>query len=102
MLGLVSTNRHGMKYLVARPLIDQLLPRSSCNSLRAKSTATSTVPKPTITKKKYSELPDLYAPCGHSTDAVPGSQAISHTHVVLHTPECAPFATTNVHDRLLT
>ena len=94
MLGLVSTNRHRLKYLVARSLLDQSLPQSSCKSLRAKSATTSTVPKPTITKtkKKYSELPTLNAPCGHSTDAVPGSQGISHTHLAPHTSECASFA----------
>ncbi|KAI0004084.1 muts domain V-domain-containing protein [Russula compacta] len=50
---------------------------------------TSTVSKPVITKKKYSELPALHALGEHPPDGVLSSQIISDTHIACHshTPE---------------
>ena len=100
MLGSISTNRNVLKYLVSRPLIDQLSTQSSYQSFRSKSAASCAVSKRTVTKKKYSELPalSLQAACELATDAV----LVSNTSLTLDLPECTPFVTPNVHGRLLT
>jgi len=102
MFPLIPANRHVLKYLVACPLLDQLLVQNSYCSFHSKSPATSTVSKPIKTKKKYSELPTLHALSECPTDAISGSQIILHTHLTLHSHECASFAMPNAYGRLLT
>jgi hypothetical protein len=102
MLGLTSTNRPVLKYLVSHPLFDQISTQSSYRSFRSKSATSGTVSKPVVTKKKYSELPALsphaHAPCEHPTDAVP----VSSTPLMLASPECGLFTMPNVRSHLLT
>jgi len=77
---MLSSPRHALKYhhLVAC-LPEPLATGSYCRSY-SKSTATSAVSKPTITKKKYSELPSLHPLCQTTPNAVLGSETASNTH----------------------
>jgi hypothetical protein len=77
---MLSLTRHALKH---RHL---LLQTSSLYRSYSKSTTTTAAAKPTITKKKYSELPAL---------RVLGSQIVSKTHHARHpdTPECVSLAT---------
>ncbi|KAI0257296.1 muts domain V-domain-containing protein [Lactifluus subvellereus] len=82
MLVLASKNRHALKYPAA---LGHRLARDSHQSFRSKYTATTSISKPTVTKKRYSELPALHALCNHPPDAILGSSAISDTQLACQT-----------------
>ena len=88
MLPLTPKSRNALKYLA---VFDQSL----YHSLHSKSSTTSTLSRPAITKKKYSELPALHAQLERPPDAVLDSQIISNTHNTrrTHAPKCVPFST---------
>jgi hypothetical protein len=69
---MLRSTRHALKY-------HQLLPTGSYCRSCSKSTVTNAVSKPTITKKKYSELPALRPLCETTPNAVLGSEIASNT-----------------------
>jgi hypothetical protein len=88
---MLSSTRHALKYHHLVACLPEQLPTGSYCRSYSKSTATSAVSKPTITKKKYSELPALHPPCQTIPNVVLGSETASNTHHARHPPirECA-------------
>ena len=79
---MLGSTRHALKYHHQVAFLPELLATgSNCRSY-SKSTATDAVSKPTISKKKYSELPALHPLCETSPNAVFGPEVASNTHHV--------------------
>jgi hypothetical protein len=87
---LASRNRYALKYPFSLGHEIALNLQQPCLT---RSTGTATVSKSgvTKTKKRYSELPPLYAQYEHPPDAVLGSPAISDTYITRQSSvsECA-------------
>jgi hypothetical protein len=79
MLGLT---RHALKYHHPLACLPELLATGSYCRPYSKSTTTNAVSKPTVTKKKYSDLPALHPLCETTPNAVLGSEITSNTHRV--------------------
>jgi hypothetical protein len=88
MLVFASKNRHALKYPAS---LGHKLARDLHQSFCSKYTAITSISKPTVTKKRYSELPALHAQCSHPADAVLGSSAVSDARLACQASlsECA-------------
>ncbi len=81
---MLGSTRHALKYHHPVACLPELLATGSYCRSYSKSTATNVVSKPTITKKKYSELPALHPLCETTPNAVLGSEIASNIHHVRH------------------
>lgn len=80
---MLGSTRHVLKCHPLTCLPELLATGSYCRPY-SKSTATNAVSKPTVTKKKYSELPALHPLCETTPNAVLGSEIASNTHHARH------------------
>ena len=76
---MLHLTRHALKYHLPVACLPELLPTGSYCRSYSKSTATNAVSKPTITKKKYSELPALHPLCETTPNVVLGSEIATNT-----------------------
>ena len=76
---MLRLTRHALKYHLPVACLPEILPTGSYCRSYSKSTATNTVSKPTITKKKYSELPALHPLCETTPNVVLGSEIATNT-----------------------
>lgn len=81
---MLGSTRHALKYHHPIACLPELLATGSYCRSYSKSTATNVVSKPTITKKKYSELPVLHPLRETTPNAVLGSEIASNIHRVRH------------------
>jgi hypothetical protein len=81
LVRMLGSTRYALKYHHPVACLPEILPTGSYCRSYSKSTAIS---KPTITKKKYSELPTLRPLCKATPNAVLGSEIATNTHRARH------------------
>jgi hypothetical protein len=81
---MLRSTRHALKYHHPVACLPELLATGSYSRSYSKSTPTNAVSKPTITKKKYSELPALHPLCETTPKAVLGSEIAPNARRARH------------------